>query len=412
MNKKIPAYLFFLFCFLGAAAQEHSLDYFISQGLSNSPLLKDYQNQIRTNIQDSMLVKAGQKPKIDATGQILIPPYGKNFGYDEAITNGGNYSAVVGVTQKLFTKNILNNQYENIGLQTKTSANNLKLSEQELKKLISGQYLTAFAQYNEMLFSKEVLALLTEEEQILKQLTENGIYKQSDYLSFLIEKQAQEGSVLQQNILYRQELYNLDFICGISDTALYTLPEAQLVQVNDTIIENSPLYKNFKIDSLIGENSKKEIALRYKPTLEWFADAGINSIDPLLAYKFFGFSFGLNFTMPIYDGKQKDIQIEKIQIAEDSRKNYEDFYRKQYSLKCIQLKQKMSSYDILTTQVEKQVAGIKTLIEMNKLQLNTGELSVTDHILAVKNYIETRHQLILLKLEKMQMINELNYISF
>jgi len=412
MNKIIPAYLFFLFCFLGVTAQEHSLDYFINQGLANSPLLKDYQNQIRSNIQDSLLIRAGHKPKIDATGQILIPPYGKNFGYAEPITNGGNYSAVVGVSQRMFTKNILNNQYENIGLQGKAVANNAKISEHELKKLIGSQYLTTFAQYSEMLFSKEVLELLQKEEQIMKQLTEKGIYKQSDYLSFLIEKKSQESSLLQQKILYRQELYNLDFICGISDTACYTMPEANIVLTLDTNIENSAVYHKLVIDSLIGVNSQKEIAFRYKPSLEWFGDAGINSVSPLNAYKYLGFSIGLNFNMPIYDGKQKDIQLSKIQIAENSRKNYADFYKKQYSLKCIQMKQKINSYDILASQVEKQLSDIKTLIEMNKIQLNTGELSVTDHILAIKNLMETSHQLIVLKLEKMQMINELNYISF
>jgi outer membrane protein TolC len=412
MLKNISAYLFFLFCFFIVSAQEHSLDYFISQGLSNSPLLKDYQNQIKSNLQDSLLIKAGQKPKIDALGQILIPPYGKNFGYDEAITNGGNYSAVVGVSQRLFTKNILNNQYESIGLQSKSAATNSKISEQELKKLISSQYLTAYAQYTEMLFSKEILDLLKEEEQILKQLAEKGIYKQSDYLSFLIEEQSQESEELQQKISYRQELYNLDFICGISDTSLYILSEPLINQANNISIESSSLFQKFKIDSLVGINSQKEISFKYKPALEWFADMGINSTDPLLAYQHFGFSFGLNFIMPIYDGKQKDIQLSKLQIAENSRKNYEDFYKKQYSLKSIQLDQKIASYGLLAAQIKKQLGSIDALIKMNKLQLNTGELSVTDHILTIKNYIETRHQLNALQLEKMQMINELNYISF
>jgi outer membrane protein TolC len=412
MHKKIATYFFFLFCFLSAGAQERSLDYFITQGLSGSPLLKDYQNQILTNVQDSLLIKAGQKPKIDAIGQILIPLYGKNFGYDEAITNGGNYSAIVGVSQNLFMNNVLNNEYKNLNLQNQLTSADTKISELELKKLITGQYLTAFSQYAEMLFAKEVLELLKEEQKILKLLTENGIYKQSDYYAFLIEEQTQEGSVLQQQIVYRQELYNLDFLCGISDTSLYTLSDAQIVQSDVTNVESTPVYGKFLIDSLISINSQKKITLKYKPTLEWFADMGVNSIDPLLAYKFFGFSFGLNFTMPIYDGKQKNIEIKKMLIAEDSRKNYEDFYKKQYSLKSIQLKQKIASYDILAAQIEKKLISINTLIEMNKLQLNTGELSVTDHILTINNYIEAKHQLIVLKLEKSQMINELNYIGF
>jgi len=393
-------------------AQQHSLDYFISQGLSGSPLLKDYRNQLRTNIQDSLLIKAGQKPKVAATGQILIPPYGKNFGYDESITNGGNYSAVVGVTQSLFMKNILNNKYESLALLNRSATADAKITEMELKKLITGQYLTACSQYSELTFAKEVLSFLKEEDEILKLLTGSSLYKQSDYYSFLIEKQTQESNVLQAQIDYRQELYNLDFLCGITDTALCVLSDTQIVQAKPTEVTNTAVYQKFQIDSLIGVNSKKEISLRYKPSLEWFADAGVNSIDPLQSYKRFGFSVGLNFTMPIYDGKQKDIEISKIAIADDSRKNYTDFYKKQYSLKAIQLKQKIASYDLLATQLEKQLTSIKTLIDMNKLQLNTGELSITDHILTIKSYIETKHQLITNQLEKMQMINELNYISF
>ena len=52
---------------------------------------------------------------------------------------------------------------------------------------------------------------------------------------------------------------------------------------------------------------------------------------------------------------------------------------------------------------------MESLIKMNKLQINTGELSITDHIMTIKNYFETRHQLNVLQLEKLQMIIELNY---
>jgi len=410
--KKLTAYFFFLLCFLHAGAQQRSLDYFVSFGLSGSPLLKDYNNQIRTSIQDSLLIRAGQKPKINATGQILVPPYGNNFGYDEAISNGGNYSALVGISQSLFMKNILNNKYENIDLQKRSATNNSKITTLELKKLITQQYYTAYAQNSELIFAKEVMDLLQKEEQILKQLTEKGIYKETEYYSFLIEKQTQESKVLLAQIDYRQELYNLDFICGITDTALYTLSDTQIVQSNIVEVSTTPVYQKFILDSITGINSQKEISLKYKPTLAWFADAGVASIRPWQAYQHFGFSFGLNFTMPVYDGKQKEIEIRKLGIEADSRKNYEDFFKKQYSMKSQQLKQKVASYDILTSQIEKQLASIKALIEMNKLQLNTGELSVTDHILTVKNYIETKHQLITLQLEKLQTINELNYISF
>jgi outer membrane protein TolC len=412
MLKKACTYLFCIFIAFQAKAQERTLNHYINQGVSNSPLLKGYQNQAKLNIQDSLLIKAGQKPKIDATGQILVPPYGKNFGYDEAITNGGNYSAVVGVSQNFFMKNVLNNQYENLGLQSKTASNNAKITEQELKKLITGQYITAYSTYNEVLFSKELLDLLKEEAQFLKQLVEKGIYKQSDYLSLLIEEQTQESNVIQQQIQYRQELYAINFVCGISDTSVYVLADPDIAQTNGLNYENSPVFQKFRIDSLITLNTQKGFSLKYRPALGWFTDMGINSTDPWQAYRHFGFSFGLNFKMPLYDGKQKNIEIQKLQINEDSRKNYETFYKKQYEQKVFQLKQKIGSYNLLAVQFKKQLNSIETLIKMNKQQLNIGDLSITEHIQTIKNYLETKHQMNTLQFEKMQMMNELNYISF
>ena len=409
MSKKISAYLFFLLSFVFVNAQQKSLDYYINQGLSNSPLLKDYQNQIKSNMVDSLLVKAANKPKIETDAQILIPPYGKNFGYDEAITNGGNYSAVVGISQNLLVKKNNANAYENISLQSKSALNNSKITEQQLKKLISSQYLDAFTTYNEMLFAKQVLDLLNEEDKLLKQLAEKGVYKQTDYLSFIIEMQSQEGEVTQQQIDYRQSLYDLNYLCGINDTAFIVLSDPQIIQTKNLVFENSPLFQKFKLDSLINLNSQNAISLNYRPSLGWFADMGFNSISPSNVYKNFGFSFGLNFKMPIYDGKQKDMQIQKLKINDDSRKNYEDYYKKQYSLKIQQLNKKISSYDILAAQINKQLISIESLIKINKLQLNTGELSITDHILTIRNYIETKHQLNVLQLEKMQTITELNY---
>jgi hypothetical protein len=229
---------------------------------------------------------------------------------------------------------------------------------------------------------------------------------------FLIEKQQQDINVLQMKINYKQELYNLNFICGIEDTTVCLLTEAQINQPSIVDVTNTTYYQKFIIDSLLLVNSQQEIAMKYRPTLESFADMGFNSVNPWQSYKFFGFSIGLNFTLPIYDGNQKRLELKKIAIADNSRKSYSDYYKKQYSIHVVQLQQKVDSYSIILSELEKQISSISALIEINKLQLNIGELSVTDYILAIRNYVEAKHQFNVLTLEKTQMINELNYIGF
>ena len=63
----------------------------------------------------------------------------------------------------------------------------------------------------------------------------------------------------------------------------------------------------------------------------------------------------------------------------------------------------------LTAQIQKQIASSEMLITMSKQLLNKGELSVTDFIVTIKNYIDIKNQLNQTQLTKLQLINELNY---
>ena len=91
-------------------AQTHSLDYYLGQGLKNSPLLKDYANQVQSGRIDSLLVLGGYKPQVGITSQVLIAPVGNHFGYDEAITNGARTADIGGkLTTRQMADEIIKN---------------------------------------------------------------------------------------------------------------------------------------------------------------------------------------------------------------------------------------------------------------------------------------------------------------
>ena len=179
--------LSFICCIYTANAQD--MEYFIKQGLQNSPLLKDYQNQINQSSIDSLLIKADNKPRIDGNAQFLFQPYSDHLGYDNAITNGGNYNALVSVSQVILNRKILQSKYQDVNLQRQTVANTSKITGNDVRKLIVSTYLTAYSDYYELNFNTDFLKLLYKQKDILKNLAEKGIYKQTDYLSFLIEIQ-------------------------------------------------------------------------------------------------------------------------------------------------------------------------------------------------------------------------------
>jgi hypothetical protein len=75
-------------------------------------------------------------------------------------------------------------------------------------------------------------------------------------------------------------------------------------------------YQQFSLISLRFLNQASLIHYSYRPKLDAFADAGLNSSLAYQGYKNFGTSFGMSLIVPIYDGKQRKLKLTKLAIAE------------------------------------------------------------------------------------------------
>jgi len=405
-------FLILLFsCFtLAAYNQTRNLDFYLSQAIQNSPLLNDYRNQINSAISDSLLIRAAKKPLVEARSQLQYSPVYRNFGYDEVITDGGNYTAVMGVSQSIFNKKEITNKFEAVDLQKRAVNNSSRISINELNKIVTDQYLTSFFGYSDFLFNKNFLELLLKENEIIKQFVKNGIAKQTDYLSLLVETQTQEILVSQLKSQYRKDLMLLTQLCGLNDSVLYELvePEIKIKSVPD--LAKSPSYIQYKIDSIRIENEKTAIDIKYRPKVNWFADAGFLTSNPWNFYKHFGYSAGLSLNIPVYDGKQRGIQKQKLEFNENTRQAYKNTYYKQYFQQIQQLNLELKSLNELSAQTETQLKTSEQLVNTLKEQLEAGIIQMTDYINAIKNFKTTSRNINLISIQKKQVINELNFV--
>jgi len=410
MLRKFFLILFLSGLTLAAYNQTRNLDYYLTQAIQNSPLLNDYRNQISSAISDSLLIRAAKKPLVEARSQLLYSPFYSNFGYDEVITDGGNYTAVMGVSQPVFNKKEINNKFEAVDLQKRSINNSSRISINELNKIVTDQYLTSFFGYTDFLFNKNFLELLLKENEILKQFVKNGIAKQTDYLSLLVETQTQEILVNQLKSQYRKNLMLLSQLCGLNDSILYELvePEIEIKSIPD--ITKSLSYIQYKIDSIRIENEKAAIDIRYKPKVNWFADAGFLTSNPWNFYKHFGYSAGLNLNIPVYDGKQRNIQKQKLEFNENTRQVYKNIYYKQYFQQIQQLNLELKSLNELSAQIENQLKTSEQLVNTLKEQLEAGIIQMTDYINAIKNFKTSSRNINLISIQKKQVINELNFV--
>jgi outer membrane protein TolC len=404
--------VFFSLTFLPGKSQEQTLDYFLQMGIKNSPLIRDLNGQIRSNRIDSMLIKAMNKPRVDFRGYAFYAPVVNNFGYSEILTNIANLTSVMNVSQQLFYKKTLEAKLLKTGFQRQSLVNTVRLTENTMKKVVTSAYLDTWFTFSDISVNIELVSFAKEQEKILKTLTENGIYKQTDYLSFMIDLQGQELQVRELNLQFRKQVSDLYILCGIRDTGVFAPVKPELWNPPPVKKESSPLFIRFYLDSLRITNEKILIDRNYKPAVSWFTDAGLINNDPKVIYQNFGLSLGLNFTLPVYDGNQRKLNQQKLKTEEDIRAGYAEAFKREYYQQFQQLSDELDQTRALLPAVRLQARNAELLVNQEKELVIKGSGSITDYLIAVKNYLSVRKSLNQYEVRILQIQNEINYLKY
>jgi outer membrane protein TolC len=172
----------------------------------------------------------------------------------------------------------------------------------------------------------------------------------------------------------------------------------------------SPLYIQYKLDSLRIANEMAGIDIKYRLKMNWFADAGFLTATPSNFYRHFGYSAGVSLSIPVYDGRQREKEKQKLSLAEDTRGSYQDNFRKQYYQQIKQFTDELKSLQVLSVQFENQLSTSQKLVDALKGQLESGIIQMTEFINAIKNYRNINKSLSDNRIRIQQVINELNYL--
>ncbi len=390
-------------------AQTKTMDYFINQSIQNDPKFSEIENLLLSNRIDSQLIVATNKFQFTGNGNAYYAPVINGYGYDAAITNGQQVSALVALNKQIYNKRNLSLQFKSLQLKSDSLNNSTIVYQQDLKKSIITQYIQTYSVQLQLNFNNQLVELLSKEERILKILTEKNIYKQADYLSFLITLQQQQLIRSQLFIQYKNDYATLNYLAGILDTTSQSLAEPAIKLLANNHATVSPFLRNFQIDSLRLKNDRLAAEIQYRPKVNLFADAGYQSTLMITPLKNFGYNIGLNLSIPIYDGNQKRLHISKLDIEERTRQNRRNFFYRQYQQQILQLQQQLHELENLAAPINKQITYLETLINVNGKLLESGDIRMTDYILALNNFITAKNLLVQNQIAKYQVIQQLNY---
>ncbi|MCL2660793.1 MAG: TolC family protein, partial [Acidobacteriaceae bacterium] len=173
--------------------------------------------------------------------------------------------------------------------------------------------------------------------------------------------------------------------------------------------QESRFAEKFRLDSLSLLAKQREFEAQYKPSLNAFANAGLNASYLPDTYKRFGMSAGVLFAVPIYDGHQKRLAAQESKIAVRNLSDYKANFLTQREVNRAKYVAQMASYDRREALLRQQLDRYdKVLADYRKL-MAAGEVSVVDYLLVVKNRMQTQKDYIVLQANSSLLISSFNY---
>jgi outer membrane protein TolC len=339
----------------------------------------------------------------------MYAPVFDGWGYDEAITNRGNISALAQATRNFLPRGYAAAQFRAIGLQSQSLRDTIQLSIRDLVRAITEQYITAYSDLLTMNYSRELFDLLKGQTEAMKKLAQASVVKQTEFLSLDITMQQQELTYLQAQLQYTADYLTLNYLAGIPDTSIGLLEEPKLEYNLPHDFYTSVFYQRYITDSLRIVNERKLIDFTYRPTIGAFTDAGYNSSLYTSPYKNLGFSFGVNIKVPIYDGHQKRMKYQKLNIEESTRQNNKEYFIRQYYQQIGQLNAQLRATDQLFEKIRRQVDYTKTLISAYGKLIQTSDARVTDLVTAITNYLNAQNLYRQNFISRLRIMNQINY---
>lgn len=386
-----------------------TLDYFIKRATKTSPLLKDFNNQLMMARIDSIRLKASYGFQVTGSSTGMYAPVVKGYGFDDVITNGQSLDALLTANYAINGKALKANQLLAIRLQQDSINYATSLSKLDLRKAIIEQYIVAYASQQQVDFNREIYSLLDKEDQVLKRLTRANAYGQTEYLTFLVTFKLQQLQFKQAEIQFKNDLLTLNYLSGIIDTAAVALTEPILKDSNLLASERSFFTKRFEIDSLKAENERKAINFSYKPKVSMYVNGGYNSSLMLQPYKNFGTSVGFTIALPLYDGHQKKMQYDRVNLQAQTTRAYREFFTMQQQQQLSMLKQQISTTDATFQQINDQIKLTKGLIDVDARLLRTGDVKIADFVIAINNYLAAQNLYRQTGINRLKLISQLNY---
>ena len=406
---------------------KHSLDYYVSKALENSPLLMDEHNQ--TSILDDeklYLMNVYTHAQTLLTGNYLFVPIvetdkgktsfkwnaqsaGNYYGYDLGVSNG-NLQFGVTWTKPLLGKSVYQAAESQINVQRDMLKNNIRLNRHDIERNVIDQYVLCMLDRDQIDFADTISKILATQADLITRLAYVGQAKQSDIQMIIIEQKANNETKASCVQSFRNHLMELNALCCIRDT---TTADIEKTVISKSVeVGVSQFLTKYNLDSINTIASQKIYETKYKPQLNMFTNFGLQTTNYNTMYKNLGLSAGVTFSMLLSDGKLKRLKQHETATTLSSISIYKNNLVTQNEIHRNQCSEALNDFDTRIHLLDSQIAQYGRLLDICQKEIRVGQMSVFDYITTLKNMISVRQQKMTVEANRQLAVNAYNYYNW
>lgn len=426
----IKATIFLLCSALSAIAAAQSpvktLEQYIETARASSPLIHDYRNRIDIGQSELARLKAlYTHSRIEMYGDFLYVPIvctdggrisfewnaqsaDKYYGYDLGESSGHLHLGAQW-TRPLLGGAAYKAAREQAKIGRADADTRIRIEAHRLERLVTEQYLLCVLDRTHAAYADSTELLLNRQIEILSRLVRSGLSRQTELrlLSIEVETNREQRAAALQS--YASHLAELNLLCGIEDTTQTVLPEVNIAVATPPSDGTSLFAESFRIDSLNVAASLRNFEVQYKPRLDLFVNAGIQTGAFDNIQRHFGWSAGLTFSWTLADGGQKKQRRMQAQTQWNTIAAYRDRAMAEQRSRLTQSLEQMRMYDQRMQSVQRRITDYDTVLDDYTKGMKAGTVSALDYINVLRSRTDARLEYILLRTNKMLAIVAYNY---
>lgn len=354
-----------------------------------------------------------RKPVISGDGFALWAPHTNHWGFDPAITNGGEYDALLNLTYPIWQGNNLKAHNMVSTAQSRQANYNLQFRKHDLRMLVTQAFIKVYGDQKNISYLQDLHQLLQQQRSQWSALVQNGILQVTDLEQIRLEDSQILIQIKSARNQMEQDRAAVNQLCGLPDTTSYSVNEPLLrasYQTDSlTNIDRSRFLRSFSVDSLGLVAQQKVQDTKYLPQLNALVNTGISTSDIMHTYRNWGFTAGLRLSWKLWDGGQKSLQHQQTKLSLENVRDQKSFEKTRLFQQRTSLGKSLKDLQDQIIRQEKQVSDYRKLLDTYRTEIAKGIQSVTTYVTVFRQYLNERNTLNTLQIKRLQTINELNY---